>query len=173
MSCEIRAELQPQLAVPPHLEDWVAADHPARFLREFVDALDLAAAGFHGRSSADGRPNFAADLLLKGVAVWVRNGIRSLRKLERACRENVGLLWLTGLNAPDHNTLWRFWRDHRPALRQVFTLVVRTAVEAELVGVVLHAIDGTKVLAQGPRSGCAPGSSWRPRWRGWRTGSMR
>jgi hypothetical protein len=79
------------------------------------------------------------------------NGLRSLRKLERACRENVGRLWRTGLNDPDHNTLWRFWRDNRSALRQVFKLVVRTAVEAPLVGVVLHASDGTKILAQGSK----------------------
>jgi len=72
------------------------------------------------------------------VAVWVRERHPQPAQAGTRLPGECGLLWLTGLNAPDHNTLWRFWRDHRAALRQVFTLVVRTAVEAELVGVVLH-----------------------------------
>jgi transposase len=131
------------------LEDWVAADHPARFVREFVEALDVAGLGFHSRTTMDGRPHYAAELLVK---VWVFgyvNGIRSLRKLERACRENVGLMWLCGLNEPAHNTLWRFWRDNRAALRQLFKAVIQVAVQGQLVEVVLHAVDGTKIGAQG------------------------
>lgn len=35
-----------QFLVPPALEEWVPAGQPARFLREFVDQLDLATLGF-------------------------------------------------------------------------------------------------------------------------------
>ena len=40
-------------------------------------------------------------------------GVRSCRKLETACRDQIPYLWLTGWQHPDHNTLWRFYKGHR------------------------------------------------------------
>jgi transposase len=54
-----------QFLFPPALEDWVPADHPARFLREFVDQLDLPALGFVLPAASEGRPPYAPSLLLK------------------------------------------------------------------------------------------------------------
>ena len=71
-------------------------------------------------------------------------GIRSSRKLEAACRDQIPYLWLTGWQHPDHNTLWRFYKDHRQAMRTLFKRTVRTAVAMELVDL---AVDGTKVAA--------------------------
>ena len=39
-------------------------------------------------------------------------GIRSCRKLEAACRDQISFLWFTGWQHPDHNTLWRTRRWH-------------------------------------------------------------
>lgn len=75
--------------------------------------------------------------------------------MERACREHISLLWLTGMNSPDHNTLWRFWRTNREALRSVFRQVVLVAHDSGLVGLALHAVDGTKIRAcSSKRRGC-------------------
>lgn len=151
MSYEKRADYSERYLFPPDLEEWVGADHPARFIREFVDALDLEALGFRRRVAEEGRPNYAADMLLK---VWLYGylmRIRSSRQLERGCRDNIGLIWLTGMNEPDHNTLWRFFKENKRALRNVFRQVVRVAARAELIGLVLHAVDGTKVAAKASR----------------------
>src|SRR6185295_982898 len=73
---------------------------------------------------------------------------RYSRGLERACLDQMGMLWLTGMNHPDHTTLWRFWRDNKKPIRKVFKQLLQIATAMNLVGMVLHAVDGTKILSQ-------------------------
>ena len=116
-------------------------------MADLVDAVDLQAHGFRMSPGEEGRPHFAAELLL---GVWLygwMERIRSTRALEKAIHTQMAFLWLTGLETPDHVTLWRFFRDNRAALRKLFKLVVKTAAKAGLVGFALHALDGTKLSA--------------------------
>lgn len=147
MAQPIAPDYGQQFLLPPALEDWVPADHPARFLREFVDQLDLAALGFALPTAVEGRPPYAPSLLLKIWLYGYFHRIRATRKLEAACREHLALLWLTGLIQPDHNSLWRFWRDNQKALRKLFKQSVEIAVGAGAVGLALQALDGTKIEA--------------------------
>lgn len=153
MAQPIAPDYGQQFLFPPALEDWVPADHPARFLREFVDQLDLPALGFAVPTAVDGRPPYHPSLLLKIWLFGYFHRIRSTRKLEAACRDLLPLLWLSGLIAPDHNSLWRFWRDNKKALRAIFKQTVQLAVNTGAVGFALQALDGTKIQAacSGPK----------------------
>jgi transposase len=136
---------------PPSLEDFVARDDPARFIRAFVDSLDIEALGMKIRESETGRPDYSPRLLLR---VWLYGWferVHSTRQLEKLCRRDVGMMWLTGLHCPDHNTIWRFYRDNKPALKRLFKQSVRVAMMNDLVGMVLHALDGTKIRADANR----------------------
>jgi transposase len=147
MAKPIAPDYGEQFLFPPALEDWVSGDHPARFLREFVDQLDLPALNFAMPSAADGRPPYHPSLLLKIWLYGYFHRIRSTRKLEAACRDHLPLLWLSGLIAPDHNSLWRFWRDNKKALRTIFKQTVQLALNTGAVGLALQALDGTKIQA--------------------------
>jgi transposase len=154
MALVIDADYSTRWLLPPSLEDLVPANHPARFIREFVDSLDLPELGLVDSPSLDGRPPYAKSLLLKVWLYGYFHGIRSTRKLERACREHLSLLWLTGMNQPDHNSLWRFWNAHKKQVRELYRQSVRVALKADLVSLALLAVDGTKIeAASSGRSG--------------------
>ena len=153
MSYERYANYNQQWMFPPTLEDLLPADHTARMIREFVDAQDLEKLGFKIRSKEDGRPNYSANLLLKVWLYGYVTRIRSCRQMEQACMDQVGMLWLTGMQRPDHTTLWRFWRDNRRALRQVFKQLLKIAAELNFIEMVLQAIDGTKIASQASEQG--------------------
>jgi transposase len=134
--------------LPPSLGELVPEDHPARFVAAFVDAIETQEwleMGIDPKGEELGRPAYHPQALL---GVWLygfMSGIRSARKLEAACREGLPYLWLSGLERPDHNTLWRFYRAHREGMRKLFRRSVRTAVKMGLVSLALQAVDGTKV----------------------------
>ena len=156
MAQPIAPDYGQQFLFPPALEDWIPSDHPARFLREFVDQLNLSTLGFAMPVAVEGRPPYAPSLLLKIWLYGYFHRIRSTRKLEAACSEHLPLLWLTGLIAPDHNSLWRFWRDNKKALRQIFKQTVQLALHTGAVGLALQALDGTKIQAA-----CSGPHGWR------------
>ena len=136
--------------LPPSLDDLVPEDHPARFVAAFVDALDRAAwAELAVAMGGDplGAPAYDPRALLSVWLYGFMTGVRSSRKLEMACRDQVPYLWLTGWQHPDHNTLWRFYQGHRQTMRALFARTVRTAVRVGLVDLAVQAIDGTRVGA--------------------------
>ena len=113
--------------LPPSLDELLPLDHPARFVAVFVDALDKegwAELGVEIDGDPLGAPAYHPRALL---CVWLygfMTGVRSCRKLEAACRDQIPYLWLTGWQHPDHNTLWRFYKEHRQAMRRLFKRTV-------------------------------------------------
>jgi transposase len=138
--------------LPPTLGELIPQDHAVRFVAEFVDGLDWATIGIQVEPAALGAPAYAPQVLLAAWLYGFMTRTRSSRRLERACRENLPLMWLTGLQRPDHSTLARFYQANRPAMRSLFKATVTLAVAVGLVDFAFQAVDGTRLAAAAGRS---------------------
>lgn len=148
MSHEIKEDYRIQYVFPPCIEDWVPEGHPAKFIRDFVEQLNLVELGFKEFKGTEGNPHYANSMQLK---IWLYayfNKARSSRDMERLCHNDIGMRWLTCNHTPDHNTLWRFFNMNKKSLQEVLLKVTFVAKMNGLIGMVLHALDGTKIRAQ-------------------------
>ena len=133
---------------PAMLDDYVGEDNPVRAIDVFVDGLDLFELGFCGvEPEATGRPAYHPATLLKIYIYGYFNRVQSSRRLERECRRNVELVWLTGHLTPDFKTIAEFRKDNGEAIRKVCRAFVLLCRRLDLLGGASVAIDGSKFKA--------------------------
>lgn len=135
------------MLLPPSLDDWLPADHLARFIADLVDEhLDLSrihAAYTEVRGGPPYDPRLMVRILLHGYTT----GVRSSRKLEAACVDVVAFRWLAAGSAPDYRAIARFRKRHLSALGHLFVQALELCQAAGMVSLGQVALDGTKVRA--------------------------
>lgn len=132
--------------LPPSVEDYISSDDQVRAYDAFVEALDFGELGIPlmpGGNAEEYYPKMLMKVLVFGYAY----GIRSSRKLERACHHNLAFIWLTGGLKPDFRTIGRFRRQHREALKKVLKQCVRMCIKLELIEGNALFIDGSGIRA--------------------------
>jgi transposase len=130
--------------LPPRIEDYVGENNRVRAIDAFVDTLDLAELGFRHASGdiAPGQPAFAPADLFKLYLYGYINREHSTRRLERACRCNLEVIWLLGGLTPSDRTIAEFRRINGTALRAAGREFVLMCKELGLLGGTTVAIDG-------------------------------
>jgi len=131
--------------LPPSLGELIPDVHPVRFVAVFVDQGNLHEIGIDWVPAVEGSPSYDRRMLLACWLYGFMTRVRSSRKIELACAENVPFMWLTGMQRPDHSTLSRFYKKNRSCMRALFKKTVRLAIELGLVDFAVQAIDGTKI----------------------------
>jgi transposase len=130
------------------LDDMVGKKAMVRVIDKFMGTLDLTELGFLNTvPSARGRSSYSPLTLAKLYVYCYEEGIRSSRRIEKACLTNIEAMWLTGGLAPDFKTIADFRRDNIEALTSLFYEFASFAESAGLYGKKLVAIDGTKIRA--------------------------
>ena len=128
-------------------EDLVGAQHPVRLVQAVVEKLDLrrfhepikARAGQAGRDATD--PQLLVSLWLYACI----RGIGSARELARRCHDSAAFRWLCGGVTVNHRLLSDFRTDHGAALDELFTQVIASLVDKDVVQVSRVSQDGVRV----------------------------
>ena len=137
-----------QVALVVHCaDDLVDAGHTVRLVMAVVEKLDLSR--FHepikARAGQAGRDATDPQLL---VALWLYaciRGIGSARELARRCRESAAFRWLCGGVSVNHRLLSDFRTDHASALDELFTQLIASLVDKDIVHVSRVSQDGVRV----------------------------
>lgn len=143
----IRGDRDQTVLFPPSVEDYIPPADPVRAYDAFVEQLNLKELGIVVDENQVGPPEFDPRIMLKILVYGPSYGIRSSRKLERACHHNLSFIWLTGNLKPDYKTISRFRRNNREALSNVLKQCARLCVKLKLVEGNTLFVDGTKIKA--------------------------
>jgi transposase len=128
-------------------DDLVGATHPVRMVMAVVEKLDLSrfCEPIQAREGRAGRDATDPQLL---VALWLYaciRGIGSARELARRCEESAAFQWLCGGVSVNHRLLSDFRTDHGDALDELFTQVIASLVDKDVVKVSRVSQDGVRV----------------------------
>jgi transposase len=131
--------------LPPSVDGWVPQHHVVRFIWDCVGQIDMFS--FYNAYGKEGRPPYDPAMMLAVLIYAYCEGIRSSRKIAKACAEHLPFRWLTGNTVPDHCAIARFRSRHEQAIEKIFVEVLRLCHEAGLVNLGKIFLDGTKLKA--------------------------
>lgn len=134
------------LLLPPSVREWLPEDHPVYAVNDLVEALDLSLI-LSAYSEERGFPPYHPLMMTKLIVYGYTRGVRSSRKMQGACVEDVAFRVLAAGQTPDFRTIAAFRARHLDALESLFDQVVALCRTAGLTKLGHLAVDSTKVRA--------------------------
>ncbi len=129
------------------MREWLPADHSVWALIGIVEGLDTSAFHHQRRTGGVGRAGYDPDMLVT-LLIWAwSQGVRSSRRIERACADVVSYRVICAGDGPDHVTIARFRAENHAACEQLFTEVLMLAAGLGLGRLETVALDGVKIAS--------------------------
>lgn len=135
--------------LPSRLDDYVGKYHIARLVSALIDHIDISCIieGYKGGGASAYDPR----MLLKVLILGYIYKIYTVRPLERALKENVAFMWISGNQQPDFRTLNNFRRRLGKEIKDIFKSIVRKLVEMGILEGKDVFVDNTKYSADANR----------------------
>lgn len=132
---------------PEAINDYIPESHSARLVLSIVSNLNLDP--IISKFSNIGQKAYPPVILLSLLFYGYSIGIRSSRKLSKACEERVDFMYLTGKLHPSYKIISEFRRKNLPEISNLFQEIILLGTKIGLlkIGNIKLSIDGTKIRA--------------------------
>jgi transposase len=135
---------------PERLDSYIPENSPFRLVSSIVDQLDISQimSGYKTGGSTGYHPR----MLMKVVVYSYLNNNYSCRKMEKALKENINYMWLSGKQFPKHSCINNFRSKRlKSQINKLFTDVVIMLVEMGYVSLEIQYIDRTIIESKSNR----------------------
>lgn len=122
-----------QTLLPNSIEDYVKQNDPVRVYDAFVDALDFRQLGIPVESYTSGADTYYPKQMVKLLVYGYSYGLRSSRKLSRACTHNLSFIWLLGGLTPAYRTISRFRDKYKEQIKNILKQSVHMCLKLDLI----------------------------------------
>ena len=136
-----------QLLFPATINEYLPNDHLARLIYTIVSTLNLNT--IIEKFSNKGQRAYSPHMLLTLIFYGYSTGIKSSRKLSKACEERLDFMYLTAKLTPSYKTISEFRRENLEEISNLFQEIILIGIKLGLVdiGNIKVSIDGTKMRA--------------------------
>lgn len=126
-------------------EDFLTKDHLCRQMEQIVSELDINS--IESTYSDRGQNAFHPKLLLSIIFYGYAIGIRSGRKLEAACKENIVFIYLSKGYRPSKTVINDFRKNNYQHFSKLFDQILQKCLDADIGDPSLSIVDGSMVRA--------------------------
>jgi len=106
--------------LPPSIEEMITQNHPVRIVSKIIDRINIKP--LLRLYKGGGSSSYNAKMMLKVMVYSYLKNIYSSRKIEEMTKENIHMMWISGMNKPDHHTINRFRSEKlKNVLEEIFS----------------------------------------------------
>lgn len=133
------------LLFPPNLRDLIGDDDLCMVVDDVVHSMDLSC--IYEKVSSEGNLPYHPKMMLKILFYAYASGIFSSRKIAKAVRENVALIYLAAWQRPNFRTINNFRKNNLKELGDLFVQIIGICQKLKMVKLGHISIDGSRFKA--------------------------
>ncbi|RPJ74979.1 MAG: IS1182 family transposase [Alphaproteobacteria bacterium] len=138
------------MLLPPDVGSLVPENHLVRMVDKIINELEISP--LFSTYKGGGASSYHPRTMLKIITYAYIEKIYTTRHIEKALRENINFMWISGMITPDHGTIHNFKSKRlKQAVEDVFASLIEVLINAGYVKSENLFVDGTKIEANANR----------------------